>query len=213
MKKNNSHTIKYLVIIGTYVAVIVLLVILALIPKLSQLTKNQSDLAEAKHDLANTTDKRTTLEQLSKDKTRIDQINATTLEYLPQSSDSSDFVVKVEALAKQLDVIIGSFSFAEVKTDTVKKAATTDENTTSTKNSATADTTTDTTKTTQKAAPQTSTEFTMIISADYGKIQQFLEKLETFPRVNVVDSITVSGYTKEKNTMTLKVVGRIFYGN
>lgn len=211
MKKNGTRTIKYLVGVGIYVAIIVLVIIFGLVPKLSQLSKNQNDLEKAKKELADTSDKRATLEQLSKDKARIDLINNTTLEYLPKDSDSSDFVVKVEALAKQLDVIVGNFSFAEVKTETVKKT-TTDENTTGSKNSTT-DNTETTTKTTQKAAPQTSTEFTMLITADYGKILQFLEKMETFPRVNVVDSVTISGYTKEKNTMTLKIVGRIFYGN
>jgi len=210
MKKGNSSIIKYLVGIGIYISIIVLIVIFGLIPKLSQLTKNQSDLEKAKKELANTTDERTVLEQLSKDKARIDLINSTTLEYLPKNSNSSDFVVKVEALAKQLNVIIGSFSFSEAKTETVKKTETEDTTSSKTSTSTSSDTTA---KTTQKAAPQTSSEFTMVISADYGQIQQFIEKMETFPRVNVVDSLTLSGYTKEKNGLTLKVVGRIFYGN
>jgi Tfp pilus assembly protein PilO len=211
MKKNNRRIIKYLVGGGIYIAAIVLIIIFGLIPKLSELTRNQNDLEKAKHELANTTDKRTTLEQLSKDKARIDLINSVTLEYLPQNPNSSDFVVKVEALAKQLNVIIGTFSFTEVKAETPKK--TESEESTSSSKKSTDDSSSTTTKATQKTAPQNSSEFTMIISAEYGQILQFLEKMETFPRVNVVDSANVSGYTKEKSTMTLKVVGRIFYGN
>lgn len=213
MKKGQARTIKYLIGTGIYVAVIVLVVILGLIPKLSELTKNQDDLEKSKHELADTTDKRTTLEQLSKDQTRIDLINSVTLQYLPKDSDSSDFVVKVEALAKQLNVVVGTFSFTQVKAEAPKKTDTTDENTASKSSASNTKSTTDSSTTTKKAAPQTSSEFTMVISAEYSQILQLLEKMESFPRVNVVDTINVSGYNKEKNVMTLKIVGRIFYGN
>lgn len=213
MKRGNAHTIKYLIGAGIYVAVIILVVIFGLIPKLSELTKNQGDLEKSKHELADTTNKRTTLEQLSKDQTRIDLINNTTLQYLPKDSDSSDFVVKVEALAKQQNIIIGTFSFTQAPTTTPKTTAT-DENSASAKStSSSTSNTANTTSTTKKAAPQTSSEFTMVISAEYSQILQLLEKMESFPRVNVVDTINVSGYNKEKNVMTLKIVGRIFYGN
>lgn len=214
MKKNNTRTIKYLVGIGIYIAVIVLIVIFGLVPKLSQLTKDQNDLTKAKQELVDTTDKRATLEQLSKDKSRIDLVNETTLEYLPQNPDTSDFVVKVEAMASQLNVIIGTFSFTQVK-ETTKKTAT-DETTSSSKSSSTTDsqeTADSTSKTSQKATPQNSAEFTMVVNADYGQIQQFLINLENFPRVNTIDTMNVSGYNKEKNTQTLKITGRIFYGN
>ena len=214
MKKNNTRTIKYLVGIGIYIAVIVLIVIIGLVPKLGQLTKDQNDLNKAKQELVDTTDKRATLEQLSKDKTRIDLVNQTTLEYLPQNPNTSDFVVKVEAMASKLNVIIGTFSFTQVK-ETTKKT-TTDETTSSTKSSSSSDSqeaTDSASKTSQKAAPQNSAEFTMVINADYSQIQQFLINLENFPRVNAVDTISVSGYNKEKNTQTLKITGRIFYGN
>lgn len=209
MKKGNNHTTKYLIAAGIYIAAIVLIVIFGLIPKLSQLTKNQSDLEKAKKELVDTTDKRATLEALSKDKPRIDEINNITLEYLPKTANPSDFVVKVEALAKQMNVIISNFSFTEVKTTTPAKATNEEESTskkTNTENTSTA------TKTTPKAS-QNSSEFTMLINADYNQIQQFIEKMEAFPRVNVIDTISISGYSKEKNSMTLKVVGRIFYGN
>lgn len=209
MKKGNNHTIKYLIAAGIYIAAIVLIVIFGLIPKLSQLTKNQSDLEKAKKELVDTTDKRATLETLSKDKPRIDEINNITLGYLPKTANPSDFVVKVEALAKQMNIIISNFSFTEVKTTTAAK--TTNEEDSTGKKSSTESTST-ATKTTQKAA-QNSSEFTMIINADYNQVQQFIEKMEAFPRVNVVDTISISGYTKEKNSMALKVVGRIFYGN
>jgi len=211
MKNANTKIIKYLIGVGIYIAIIVLAVVFALIPKLSRLTKNQNDLSKIKQELADTTDKRAALEQLAKDKTRIDLVNSVTLEYLPQNPNTSDFVVKTETLAKQLNIVISTFSFTEVKAETVKKTDTEESSTDSKKSSS--DNASAETKTKQKTAPQNSSEFTIIISAEYGQIIQFLEKMETFPRVNVVDSITVSGYSREKSSMNLKVVGRIFYGN
>ena len=208
--KNNSKTLRNLIMIGVYIAVIVSAVILGVTPKLTQLSTNQKDLQKAKQDLADTQDKRSSLEALNKDKTRIDTINAVTLSYIPENSNNSDFVVKTEALAKELSIIISSFSFTEVKVETAKKTDTSEETASTTKKTETA--TTDS-KTTKKVAPQNSSEFTIIFTGEYGQIQMFLEKMESFPRLNIVDSINISGYNKEKNAMTLKIVGRIFYGN
>lgn len=214
MKKSSNRTIKYLVSIGICIAIIILVIVFGLTPKVNQLSKDQKDLSKAKQDLVDTTDKRTTLEQLSKDKPKIDAVNQTTLEYLPTSPDTSDFVVKVEAMAKELNVIVGTFSFTQAQ-ETTKQTTTTEDTSSSTKNSSsTSSQESDTSnKTSQKAAPKDSAEFSIVVSADYGQVQQFLINLENFPRVNVVDTINISGYNQEKNTLTLKITGRIFYGN
>jgi Tfp pilus assembly protein PilO len=212
MKKNRKSITKYLIYTGLYLAVLILMIVFGIMPQYNNLSKNQKDLNLAKSDLNTATKKRASLEDLSKDKSKIDQIKQTVFEYLPDSKNNSDFVVKVEALSKELSITIDTFSFTEVKTTTPAKTDSSDNNTSSQKNTSSTSNSTTSTQTTKKEEPKNYSEFSISLSADYGAIMQFIEKLESFPRINSIDSITVSGYDKSTGKLGLRLTGRIYYG-
>lgn len=212
MKKRKKSITKYLIYTGLYLAVLILIIIFGIMPQYNNLSKNQKDLSQAKSDLNAATKKRASLEELSKNKSQIDQIKQTVFGYLPDAKNNSDFVVKVEALAKELSITIDTFSFTEVKTQTPAKTDSSDNNTSSQKNTSSAPNSTTSAQTAKKEEPKNYSEFSISLSADYGAIMQFIEKLESFPRINSIDSITVSGYDKSKGTIGLRLTGRIFYG-
>lgn len=210
MKKNKKSITRYLIYTGLYLAVLILAIIFGIMPEYNNLSKNQKDLNQAKSDLDIATKKRTSLEELSKDKTKIDQIKQTVLQYLPDSKNNSDFVVKVEALSKELSITIDTFSFTEVKATTPAKTDTSESD--SSKSTSSSSKSTTSTQTTKKEEPKNYSEFSISLAADYGAIMQFIEKLESFPRINSIDSITVSGYDKSTGNLGLRITGRIFYG-
>jgi Tfp pilus assembly protein PilO len=211
MKKGQKSITKYLIYTGLYLAVLILIIIFGIMPQYNSLNKNQKDLNQAKSDLNAAAKKRVSLEELSKDQAKIDQTKQTVFEYLPDSKNNSDFVVKVEALANQLSITIDSFSFTEVKTQTPAKTDSSDSQSTS-KSSSTSNDSTAKTQTTKKEEPKNYSEFSISFSSEYGAMMQFIEKLETFPRFNSIDSITISGYDKKSGGLGLKITGRIFYG-
>lgn len=212
MKKHQKSITKYLIYTGLYLSILVLVIIFGIMPQYGSLNANQEELAKARSDLNIATKKRASLEDLSKDQPKIDQIKQIVFEYLPDTKNNSDFVVKVEALAKDLSVTIDTFSFTEVKVKTPAKTDTS-ENTDNGKNDqSNTSNSTSSAQTTNKEEPKNYSEFSISLSADYGAIIQFIEKLESFPRINNIDSIIVSGYDKASGKLNLRLTGRIFYG-
>lgn len=214
MNKGPKSITKYLIYIGIFLAILVLIIIFGILPQYHNFVNNQKTLAQTKAELNSTAKKRVALEELSKDQTKIDLIKQTTSEYLPQNPENSDFVVKVEALAKELSITIKTFAFIEEKTKTPAKTDTSEsENGTKTAKESSATNSADTGKTTKpKAEPKNYSEFSIDFSAEYGATTQFLEKMESFPRVNSITSINISSYDPNTSTSGLRITGRIFYG-
>jgi len=213
MKKNQKYLTRYLIYSGFYLAVLILIIVLGILPQYNNLAKNQKDLSGVKSELNVATKKRSGLEKLSKDKTKIDQIKLTALEYLPETKNNSDFVVKVEALAKELSVTVKAFSFTEVKAQT-KVLSDTSDTVTDSKTSAKSSSSDSqgSSSTVKKEVPKNESEFSISLSSDYGTVIKFIEKLESFPRINSVDSITITGYDRTSGNLNLRITGRIFYG-
>lgn len=211
MKKGQKIITKYLIYTGLYLAILILVIVFGIMPQYNNLSKNQKDLDQAKSELDIAAKKRTSLGELSKDTTNIDQIKQTVLQYLPDSKNNSDFVVKVEALTRELSITIDTFSYTEIKTDAAPKTDTSEDTSNGQKDASdTSKSTTD--AATKKEEPKNYSEFSISLSADYGAIMQFIEKLESFPRINSIDAITVSGYNKSTGKLGLRLTGRIFYG-
>lgn len=193
MKTKTKPLTKHLIICAIYLIIIAIVIFVGVLPQYRNLTKKQEELGEIKTELNAISKKRTNLTKIAKEKGKIEQTKQTIYEYLPPNKDNSDFVVKVEALAKELSINISAFSFTATKekTNTDKSAES---------------------KSTKKETVNNSSEFSINFTTNFGSIIQFTEKLESFPRLNIVDTLAISGYDKTNDTLNFRLTGRIFYG-
>lgn len=208
MKLKISKSIIFLIL---YVVLIAVIIILGIIPSISELSADRKELADGSATLSGYQDKIAGLSKFNKNKSEIDTVEKIVNGLLPQDKSSSDFVVKMETLGNELSIQIPTFTVTEPVAQTQIKPAQ-EEDTTATTDKKTS-TTPATTQTTGDAAPKkTDITFTMSFKTSYLNFRTFLERTESFPRFMTIGSVTMSGYNLLDDTLEYSVKGNIYYG-
>jgi Tfp pilus assembly protein PilO len=167
-------------------------------PEMSTFSDNQASLSETRAKLIEADFRLNELNVLSKDQNSIDETKRFVNDLLPDDKNTSDFVVKSEALTDNLSVIIETFT-TTASVPTTKKVNPDSEVAT-------------TTKETPKKEGGASVDFSITMNESYSTISDVIKKLESFPRMNVLDALYFSNYSTESNTIDFKAQGRVFYG-
>jgi Tfp pilus assembly protein PilO len=190
---------KIIVAVVVFLAILAALLVFGILPMTSKLKANQTDLANNAGDLEAAQIKYENLLGLKKNQAEMDKVQSVVMGYLPDDKNSSDFVVKIEAMAKELSLIVPSLSVTEPAPAKAKKSSDDEDSAASS-----------TTK--KQAVPQNIVDFTLTFSADYNTAQSFISRLMTFPRLCSLDSIAFTNYSPDSNTLSVRIVGKIYYG-
>lgn len=197
--------------------IIGVIIFLGIVPSVVKFQNDQNNLNIARDNLNSAQTKLTELNKLNKDADKTDTVKAKVLELLPDEKNTSDFIVKVESMTSSIPLIIQNFNLAEAKKSSAKTTTDTKDET-GTSNSSTKSTTSDQTTDQSGNTSETKTdsgnsvEFTVSFKSDYKTIQDFLNKMEKFPRFNTIESLNLSGYNADTNFMDFKANGKIYYG-
>ncbi len=183
------QTKNYIVAI-VYLVIILGLLMFGILPYINKLSANQSEYSQTKEDLNLTLKKYTQLIELSKKEQEIVSIKEDIFELIPETQNSADFVVKLEALAKELSIpdYISSISTSQAASTTKKTSAQ------------------------KKKDVKKEVGYSIGFASNYTTVKSFLDKLYNFPRYTTIKNINISGYNSEIDTLNFKVNGVIYYG-
>lgn len=188
-----------------YLILIFLIIIFGIMPQISNLNSDQSNLSENNRKIAEAETKISDLSKYEKDKTEIGIVEKTVNNLLPATKDSSGFVVQIEALGNELSIVIPTLTITEsAKTAT---PVVSDEETTGNKTATTA-----TPATTNSNSKSAGTAFNLSFRSSYPLFKTFLEKIESFPRFTTLNSVSVSGYNLETDSLQYDLKGNIYNG-
>lgn len=171
-----------------YLAIIAAVVMLVLNPTLNEIEKNKKTIISERKQLAANFDEISSLQKIEKDKEGFSEIKKTVLGYLPETLNSSQFIVEVEGLAKKTDITINSVSMNATPSSVSKE--------------------TDTTKKKTKGGTQQN-EFSLSTKADFAKTMSFLAQMEKLSRFNSISTISIASV--ENSSADVKITGDIFY--
>jgi len=183
------QTKNYIVAV-VYLLIIVGLIIFGVLPYINKLSANQSEYNQTRNKLDLTLKKYTQLVDLSKNEQEILSVKEDVFELIPDTENTADFVVKLEALAK--DLFIPDY----ISTISTSQTVSTAKKTTAQK----------------KKDPKKEVGYSIGFVSNYTTIESFLDRLYNFPRYTTIKNINISGYNAEVDTLNFKVNGVIYYG-
>lgn len=192
-----STNIKILITSSIFLIIIGAAIFFGVYPEMNRFSNNQAMLSETKAKLIEADYKLNQLNDLSKNQASIDETKKFVDDILPDDKNTSDFVVKAEALTDGLSVIIESFTTSASTVTAKKPVAASDEEAAPAQ--------------TQKKQ-ENSVEFNISMNEGFSTVYDVIMKLESFPRFNVLDSLYFSNFTTESNKLDFRAKGRIFYG-
>jgi len=174
-----------------YLLIIIVLFIFGILPYFNKLSANQSEYSQTKDALDLTLKKYTQLTELAKNEQEIKSTKEEVYKLLPDSEDTSDFVVKLEALAKDLSIpdYISSISTSQTTATTTKVSSQQ-----------------------KKQKDKKEISYSIGFSSNYSTIESFLDKLYDFPRFNTIKDINISGYNSDQDTLNFRTNGTLYYG-
>lgn len=174
---------KPVIVAAIFVLVSVALVFFVLMPSLQNLRQNQTSLAEKQAVL---TEKQTTLASLEKLNKNIGEFNMVydNINNLwPDTTNVSGFIVQVEGLAKEQNIVIDNFSVDEANSS--KKEGSDD-------------------------ISKGGTGFTLTAKSTYPVFFDFLTKLQSMARLNSITKISLGQETGD--SLSINITGKIYYG-
>ncbi len=174
-----------------YLVIIIALVVFGILPHVNELSANQSEYSETKNTLDATLKKYTQLAELAKSEQEILSVKEDVDELVPDDQNTSDFVVKLEALAKDLAI-----------PDYISSISTNQASSTSATTSAAK----------KKEDSKKEISYSISFSSNYTTIESFLDKLYNFPRFSTIKNINITGYNSELDTLNFKTNGTLYYG-
>ncbi|MFA7244512.1 MAG: hypothetical protein WC080_04490 [Patescibacteria group bacterium] len=199
-------------VLSIYVLLIAAVIIFGIIPKINELKSNRIALEQNNAKLAKDEEAISNLSKYSKNKTDLDSVEKTVKNLLPDTQNSSDFVVQMEALGTDLSIVFPTLTI----TEPVAKKATPvqeDEKTTSANK-----TSSESTSSTPSAATSTAKNsgtgipFSTSFKTTYPGFKTFLQKIASFPRFTSLSSVNISGYSVDAGTLQFDLKGNIYYG-
>lgn len=194
---------KSLISFGAYAILFAGVVFFLLSPALTDIENNKKNIIEERKQLATNYDEIASLQKIDKDKAGFEQIKNTVMGYLPNSLNSSQFIVEVEGLAKLTEITIDSVTMSATPTAVggAKTAPKTEAEDTENKAS--------TTTTTKKAKGGTQqNSFLLSTKADFSKSMAFIKQLEKLSRFNSITAITIA---PTEDGVNIKLTGNIYY--
>jgi len=192
---------KSLISFGTYAILFAGVVFFLLSPALTDIENNKKNIIEERKQLATNYDEIASLQKIDKDKAGFEQIKNTVMGYLPNSLNSSQFIVEVEGLAKLTEITIDSVTMSATPTSVGGAKVTPKIETEDTENK-----TATTTKKTKGGTQQNS--FLLSTKADFTKSMAFIKQLEKLSRFNSITAITIA---PTEDVVNIKLTGNIYY--
>lgn len=189
----NKSTRKTLIIILTYVLIFALFIYFILIPSYRGYLKNKQKNLETKQIIEANEIKINSLKKVESNEKQFSDLFTNVNKLWPDILDVSSFIVETEGLAKEMQIVIDSFSINEQKPVAAKPAPKGEE---------------EATTTTKSKAPM-GTKFTVVFRSDYNTLIDFLTRMETFSRLNSLNTISVSS---AENGLNISISGNIYYG-
>ena len=186
-KKSIIFSCFYLVLFGG-------LIYFVFMPALSRLKQNKATFDQKQQVLRNNYDKIESLQKIEKNPKEFDTLSTAVNELWPDNQDISKFIVQIESVAKDSNLVIDNFSVVE---STVKKQKATDDS----GNASSSNT---------KTKTDTGTKFSLAVKSPYSNIIDLIGKMETMARLNAISSIDMN-YIDE-STINLKLTGGVYYG-
>jgi hypothetical protein len=95
---------KSIIFLALYVVLTAVIIVLGIIPGISELSADRKELADGSATLSGYQDKIADLSKFNKNKAEIDTVDKVISGLLPKDKDSSDFVVKMETLGNELSI-------------------------------------------------------------------------------------------------------------
>lgn len=187
-----SMLTKIVIVSIIFVLIIGALIFFGVYPEMSKYSTNKSELSETRARIEEAEFKLSELNKLKNNSAEIKEVNDFVVGLLPENKSTSDFVVKSEAMTDGISVIIDSLTTGSGTS--FKKSATAASNTT------------------EEKSVENSIEFTITSTNGYNTILDIIKRLESFPRFNIIDTIYISGRSRDTGYLNLRLIGRIFYG-
>lgn len=177
---------KTIVQVALYLVIIAGLAFFLLIPSAKDIISNKKAITEDRAKLNSLDAEIATLKKLSEEKAEIDQKTTTISKYLPDTLDSSSFIVETEGLARSLNLVIASFSLSGGSSTTGKSEE-------------------------PAATGQPQSQFAITLTSSFSQALAFIEQLENLSRFNTVSSVSMSA--GEGDQISIQLTGQIYYGS
>lgn len=175
-----------------YIAIFCLIFFFGLKPAISKSQTIKEKIVSNNTKIEANTSKIAAINNITKKQKDFDKMEETINNYLPDNLNSSQFIVEIEGLAKELNFNVDSLSMSEPTTAEKAAAA-------------------KTVKTTDKNASSSKSQknsFTLSGKTEYSSMVEFLSRMEKLSRLNTIDAIDI---TPEENTLNFKINGYIYY--
>lgn len=181
-----SHSLKNYLIIGSLLIILsALTLFFFILPQYNNFQHNKNKLNDLQQKTAQNSSKIAALKASSTNPTYLDKVYKNVNNLWPDNLNVSEFIVQIEGLAKDSNLVIDSFSIEEQK------------NATSNTKSAN-----------QKNKP-TGTAFTLSFKSGYGDFIGFLVKMENMARLNSINNLSINS---DSENLTINITGSIFNG-
>lgn len=174
-----------------YIAIFCLIFFFGLKPAISESKTIKDKITSNNTKISANSSKIEAINNITKKQKDFDKMEETVNNYLPDNLNSSQFIVEIEGLAKDLNFNVDSLSMSEPTTAEKAAAA-------------------KTTKNTDKTAIGKSQKngFTLSGKTEYASMVDFLSRMEKLSRLNTIDALDV---TPDENSLNFKITGNIYY--
>lgn len=194
---------KIAAIVIIFLLIYVCLFYIALKPKLNSIKDQYKTLITNQNQLASFIAQKENLAKLQKDEERIDKALNLAQNIIPKQKQTSDFLIQIEAAARQTGLDLKSVNIQETTTSKPKKE---EEEETTTKSKST-----ETTKEekTQKKSPYQAVGFSITTEGDFKHFLDFLTLTESLARYTALTNISIT--SSQNNNLQIKIDGEVYY--
>lgn len=186
-KKSIIFTCFYIVLFGG-------LIFFGFIPALNNLKQSKLKYDQKQQVLRDNYDKIASLQKIEKNPKEFESLSGAVNELWPDTQDISKFIVQIESVAKNSDLVIDNFSVEENAAAKAKPAADSENGSSSS----------------SKTKDSTGTKFSLAVKSGYPNMIDLIGKMETMARLNSISSVDMS--LIDASTINLKLTGNVYYG-
>lgn len=181
-----NHSLKNYLIIGSLLIILsALTLFFFILPQYNNFQHNKNKLNDLQQKTAQNSSKIAALKASSTNPTYLDKVYKNVNNLWPDNLNVSEYIVQVEGLAKDSNLLIDSFSIEEQKNTSISTVPV------------------------DKKNKQVGTSFTLSFKSGYGDFIGFLVKMENMARLNSINSLNISS---DSENLSINITGSIFNG-
>lgn len=177
------------------------------IPAIKKINRTFGEINQKKQEITKAQEKLTALRELKTKEQNLNELSSLAQNYIPQSKREGDFIIDLEKIAQDSQVIINSTTVVESAEKKAQNKTTQEEDTTAkktTKEQKTAATTAE-----QKTTAVAQTKITANLTSNFRSLLNLLFNLERGRRLSSFESLTIN--RDEEGILSSKIEGAIYH--